>query len=114
MTLHFQKPQIEKADSDTDSDTEPNMDKTHDESSEYESYESGNESDKSYDYLSNCEDEVIELRKRISQRKHTVPDDQDGEQGSDEHDACVLDVKFVTTAQTIYVMTHTKDIAIHS
>ena len=72
--------------SDTDSDSEENMNNKHDDSCDYDSYDSGDESDKSYDYLSNCEDEVIELRKRISQRKHSVPDEQDGQQGSDEQD----------------------------
>ena len=70
----------------SDSDSEQNMDKCHNQTSDYESYDSDCESEKSYDYLSNCEDEVIELRKRISQRKHNIPADLDGEQGSDEND----------------------------
>ncbi|PWA66403.1 toll/interleukin-1 receptor (TIR) domain-containing protein [Artemisia annua] len=67
-------------------DTNVDIDEPNDEYSEYESYESGNESDKPYDYLSDCEDEVIELRKRVSQRKQRIPDDQEQEQGSDEQD----------------------------
>ncbi|PWA28200.1 hypothetical protein CTI12_AA627410 [Artemisia annua] len=49
----------------------------------YESYESSGELDKSYDYLSNGEDEVIELRKLKREQKENA--DEDSEHATNEN-----------------------------
>ena len=56
------------------------------ESSAYESYDSDCEIDKSYEYLSDGEDEVIQLRKRIIENKHTTSDEHEAEEQTEDND----------------------------
>ena len=92
--------------SDTDTDSEAFVEKTYCDSSDYDSFASGNESDKSYDYLSECEDEVIQLRKRICQRKQTLADDQ--EEGNDdlENDTPEVVESYISPGLTSLVREH--------